>query len=582
MNNLKNNTHLRVTKHTNMSQVNLDALIKREDLFKMSDEDSGLTEISDNKTFRLDADLNPQKSHTFKTLRKADFQRETSEWKPERIVGLIKSFINGDIIPSIILWNWKGLNFIIDGGHRVSALVAWITDDYGDKEISTSYFGSENITKEQRKNADKTRELIKKEIKPFSFYEFALNNPDKVSEEETIRARNTLVNRTIQVQWINAKTSKDAEKSFFRINGEATPIDETEAVILKSREKPNAISARAIIHSGNAHKYWKNFSKEVRDEIEVIASKVNDLLFEPALDEKTIHFPIAGKGYSRQSVELVFGIVNMLNDLTEINSSRKTIYKKEADDIRPAKDIDGTETIKYLKKVERIISIISDRQKAISLGLSPLIYFYSKKGRFQITSFLAFVHIINIWDEQRLKNHSNIFQKFSAIRQRFEEFLLQNKNFTTQATANIGSGIKSYERLADLYLFIIDTMIDTKNSDSTIIQSIKETPKFGFVKIFDAENNYDETRNPPGKGKIPKVTEVEKAIEVYFKNKILCPICGGHYTFYSYNFDHITERRNGGDNRINNLDLTHIYCNEEKEEIITLKRQFSTKEHSFS
>src|SRR5436853_6993678 len=118
------------------AQVNLDALIKREDLFKVSDDDAGLSEIPENKTFRIDADLNPHKSHTFKTLRKADFQRETSEWKPDRIVGLVKSFINGDIIPSIILWNWKGLNFIIDGGHRLSALVAWITNDYGDKEIS--------------------------------------------------------------------------------------------------------------------------------------------------------------------------------------------------------------------------------------------------------------------------------------------------------------------------------------------------------------------------------------------------------------------------------------------------------------
>ncbi|GAC1382917.1 MAG: hypothetical protein NVSMB45_09610 [Ginsengibacter sp.] len=75
-----------------MSQVNLDALIKREDLFKVSDDDSGFNEIPDNKVYRIDADLNPRKSHTFKTLRKADFQRETSEWKPERIVGLVKSF----------------------------------------------------------------------------------------------------------------------------------------------------------------------------------------------------------------------------------------------------------------------------------------------------------------------------------------------------------------------------------------------------------------------------------------------------------------------------------------------------------
>ena len=106
-----------------MSQVNLDALIKREDLFKTV-EDEPEVEKPEYKELRIDSDLNPNKSWFFKSLRKADFQRETSEWKPERIVGLIKSFIDGDIIPSIILWNWKGNNFIIDGGHRLNSTVS--------------------------------------------------------------------------------------------------------------------------------------------------------------------------------------------------------------------------------------------------------------------------------------------------------------------------------------------------------------------------------------------------------------------------------------------------------------------------
>lgn len=562
------------------AQVNLDALIKREDLFKLSDDDSIVSENPENKTFRIDADLNPRKSNTFKTLRKADFQRETSEWKPERIVGLVKSFINGDIIPSLILWNWNGLNFIIDGGHRLSALVAWITNDYGDREISQAYFGAENITKEQKKNADITRKLMDEQVGSFASFELAFDNPENFPPEQTIKVRNTLVTRSIQVQWINAKTSIDAEKSFFRINGEATPIDETEAVILKSREKPNAIAARAIIHSGNAHKYWKNFDKEKQSQIEIIASKINDLLFEPQLDEKVIHFPMAGKEYSRQSVELVFGIVNMINDLDEININKKSIYKKDAKDIKPEKDTDGNETITYLNRVKRIVSIISG-EDATSLGMSPLIYFYSQKGRFQITSFLAIVHIMIKWEKERNHSHSKVFQKFSAIRDRFESFLLANKSLTTQATTNVGSGIKSYKRLAVLYLFIIDKLWDQKK-DSEIINSIKEETIFGFVKIFEAENNYNETRNPPGKGKLPKQTVTELAIDAYLKAKILCPICGGHYTFYSYNTDHIKDRRFDGTNDKKNLALGHYYCNDEKDLITKLKEELRLTSASFS
>ncbi|MEO6837956.1 MAG: DUF262 domain-containing protein, partial [Ginsengibacter sp.] len=123
---MKNLSDITYPKSKKMSQVNLDALIKREDLYIAKDDNTDLQEKPEYKELRIDSDLNPTKSWFFKTLKKADFQRETSEWKPERIVGLIKSFIDGDIIPSIILWNWKGSNFIIDGGHRLSAIVAWI------------------------------------------------------------------------------------------------------------------------------------------------------------------------------------------------------------------------------------------------------------------------------------------------------------------------------------------------------------------------------------------------------------------------------------------------------------------------
>jgi hypothetical protein len=554
-----------------MSQVNLDALIKRDDLFKINDDDNDSQEIPQFKELRIDSDLNPKKAWFFNTLKKPDFQRETSEWKPDRIAGLIKSFINDDIIPSIILWNWKGDNFIIDGGHRVAAIIGWILDDFGDGTISKNFFGEENITKEQKRLANKTRELLKdpkNNIGSFADIEFDFNNPDKVPSDRHIRAKRILINRSLQVQWIKAKTSKDAEQSFFRINGEATPINETEAIILKSREKPNAIASRAIIHAGNAHKYWGKFiGKEV--EIEKIATDINTLLFDPELDPKVIHFPIAGNEYSTHSLELVFGIVNMINGLDDVNFKRKELLKKNAEDIIPAKDETGEDTLKYLNKIERVISIISGKD-AISLGLSPVIYFYSYRGRFQITSFFAIVHLIIKWDEERHANpKSVVFQKFSSVRGEFEDFLLENKNFITQATLNIGSGIKSYKRLADLFSFIINKLIEKKHSKD-ILEAIQTIPEFGFVKIFEAENKYNEERNPSG-AKPPKETAVAVVINTFLSARILCPICKGHATFDSYNLDHILEIKNGGKGIESNLQVTHYYCNEEKNKIAELK-----------
>ncbi len=554
-----------------MSQVNLDALIPREDLFKQVTDESESQQQIRLTELRLDADLNPKKSWFFKTLRKADFQRETSEWKPERVAGLVKSFINGDIIPSVILWNWKGINYIIDGGHRVSAIIAWILNDYGYGATSKAYFGEINITKEQKKNHEKTMKLINDdpEIGAFETYERALDNPHEYSQEKLIKARN-LGNMSFQVQFIKAQTSKDAERSFFRINGEATPINETEAIILKSREKPNAIASRAIIHSGNAHKYWSKFiGKE--EEIEKLAIKVNKLLFEPELDTKVIHFPIAGSEYSAQSLELVFGIVNMINGLDDVNLKRKEMLKRDSEEILPEKDEDGTQTLNYLNNVERIISLINSNDSAISLGLSPLIYFYSYKGRFQITSFFAIVHLFLKWDTERRAAKNNLrFQQFSAIREQFEEFLLKYKNFITQATLNVGSGLKSYSRLSDLFQFIIDNLIAGER-DEKILTLISGVPKFGFIKVFEAENKYEEDRNPSGK-KPPKETVIEVVIQTYLNAKVLCPVCKSRATFESYNIDHILAVRDGGLGNKENLRLTHCYCNEEREKITDLKK----------
>lgn len=555
-----------------MSQVNLDAIIKRQDLFKETDDNSHVG--GDFPTMRIDADLNPRKCRTISTLRKPDFQRETSEWKPERVFGLIKSFISGDIIPAVIMWHSKGVNFIIDGGHRLSAIVAWILDDYGDGADSRAFFKDENISAEQKALADKTRKLFKnsKEVKPFASYEYAFDNPDKVSPEEYQIASQILVGRKIYVQWIEAKTSVDAEKSFFRINGEATPINETEALLCKSREKPNAIAARAIINSGSGHKYWSKFGDN-QSKIEELGRHINSLLFNPELDPKIVHFPIAGGKYSSLSLELVFGVVNMVNGHYDANHKRKDLMRKDASDIKPAKDETGDETYRHLERTESIISLIkSDWDK--SLGLSPLVYFYSTKGRFQITAFFAIVHLLNKWDEARRKNSNDrTFQRFTVIRAKFEEFLLRHKVFISQATINVGSGLKSYERLSELLEFIINKLL-TKRSDVEIIEEIKTTPKYKFVKIFEAENIYEEERNPKT-SKPPKETKIEVVIRTYLDAKITCPICNARATFESYNLDHIIRVRDGGLGVEPNLQLTHRYCNIEKDNIIPMKEQFS-------
>ena len=133
--------------------VNLDALIKRADFgIEKADGDSFETfNTISVRDFVGGALVSPN-------LRKPDFQRETNHWSPEQVLSLLQSFVNGDLVPSVILWKSSTFIFVIDGGHRLSAIKAWVEDDYGDGALSYEYFNHE-IPNEQKKLAEKTRRL---------------------------------------------------------------------------------------------------------------------------------------------------------------------------------------------------------------------------------------------------------------------------------------------------------------------------------------------------------------------------------------------------------------------------------------
>lgn len=161
--------------------VNLDALIRREDFETKTDMGGQPSSLTD--TARI-SDL-ARDSIFYAVLRKPDFQRETANWTPEKIAGLVESFLNGDLIPSIILWKspTSGNVFVIDGAHRLSALIAWVHDDYGDKYTSMPFFG-ENIPHDQKKAAEQARSLIQKRVGSYEDLSAALRDPDSVPKEK--------------------------------------------------------------------------------------------------------------------------------------------------------------------------------------------------------------------------------------------------------------------------------------------------------------------------------------------------------------------------------------------------------------
>lgn len=234
----------------NMSnKVNLDALIPRADFLA---NEGGLAAMSD-KPAILAIDL--EQGQVFNSLlRKPDFQRETADWTPERIHKLVEAFVSGDLIPAVICWQSpQNLSFVIDGAHRLSAVKAWVHDDYGDGDKSREFYKN-NIPEEQLKAAKRTRAIIEREIGSYKQILAEANNQGN-DPEITMFFRN-LNAFGIQLQWLRSTEEEKAEQAFFTINQSAVKIDATELKILDTRFKANAIIARAVIRNATGHKYW--------------------------------------------------------------------------------------------------------------------------------------------------------------------------------------------------------------------------------------------------------------------------------------------------------------------------------------
>ncbi|HEY1561749.1 MAG TPA: DUF262 domain-containing protein, partial [Caulobacteraceae bacterium] len=268
--------------------VNLDALLPREDLDAPAVVADDLTDLKVND---LDQGL------VYGWLRKPDFQRETANWAPEKVAHLIETFVRGEIIPSIILWQSGQRVFVIDGAHRLSALIAWIKDDYGAGGISAAKF--ENYIPSIQRDLDRrTRSLVDKSVGSYSKYKIAAQHPGNADQEFITRVTR-VATRSLPVQWIMNASVDQARDAFFRINEGGVRIDPTEIRILKARSSGVAIAARAITRSGKGHNYWSKFDAPVQKKIEEYGQEIGKLLFEPPLVTpiKTIEVPLAGYGY---------------------------------------------------------------------------------------------------------------------------------------------------------------------------------------------------------------------------------------------------------------------------------------------
>lgn len=413
-------------------RVTLDAMIPRDDFAVQADE------------FALDlfADFPitsmARESAILKLLRKPDFQRETNHWTVEQLATFVASFLDNEVIPSLILWMSPSFIFVIDGGHRLSAIRAWMEDDYGDGVISREFYGGD-IPAAQKRAARRARAVVENRVGRYSALRDLVGS--KTGEEKARRRANRLATRAIPVQWIQGSADV-AETSFFKINTQGTPLDDIEAMLIQNRRKPVAISARAILRAGAGHKYWSSFPQDAVREIEMLASELYELVFEPDIEEplKTLDVPIGG---SVSPVDALAILVDFLSIASRSDGKAKAISEDDDDET-------GEVTIRILRNSMEIVKRMTGNSPG-SLGLHPAIFFYNERGKYSRFLFLAMSMLIT---ERVRNNDKNFFKRFTRSRASLEAFLMENKSLIGILVQNMGK-TKRVPNLRNLLAFVV-------------------------------------------------------------------------------------------------------------------------------
>lgn len=517
--------------------VNLDAMIKRAD-FAATDLAEATYETVNTIGLR---DLTSD-ALIAASLRKPDFQRETNHWSPEQVVSMLECFVNGDLIPSVILWKSSSHLFVIDGGHRLSVLRAWVEDDYGDGPISLGFFGHA-IPTEQRLAAEHTRKLITKRIGTWQHIQAKVKaaqaNPDEM------RMLQIVSSRALSIQWVPGNAEK-AEASFFKINTKGTPLDSIEHLLLANRRRPVAIAARAVIRAGMGHKYWSSFDAPRRLQVETLAADLHKTLFEPEMSSpiKTLDLPLGGSRGVRAALEVLIEFA---------------LYAAQDQQGKPQRvadqpeDQSGDATVVTLSRSLRLAKRITGNDSG-SLGLLPAIYFYGPSGRHVTSMFLGTSKLIA---RKLANNDPSFFSKFTSVRAKLETILIAHKDLVASILQKTIS-----TRRVDRYADLLEKTINRLAKGETVVEQTLVADAGLVGKIFVG------TENSPGKH-FSEDTKSAAFLKAALIAAIKCPVCNGYLDpAKSVSYDHCIDIKHGGNGNEANCQLTHPYCNQTYKDVV--------------
>ena len=526
-------------------------------------------------------------------LRKPDFQRATSAWTPEECVSLLVSVLTEQVIPSIIMWrspenHW----YVLDGGHRLSVVLAWLQDDWGENLASEEYM-DEELEKSYKQAAKEVKRLLAKAgIKPFREYQKAYKDYRKIEpahshgdyldfqfglDSETSKLiefyRAIKGNAGLPLQWVTGDYSK-AKESFLNINKSGRKLTDWERKLVEYRDSSLARTVMSVALTSNAAHCWPSqhsrmSSLSMRQDIENIldeAVHLHSFLFDPPYDSKFSRpqQPLLVESRTEPDTKAAYlaELLTVVKGQTGRDAQTEKLLKQD----QSASEV---ELVKHgLLLIRNGISVcehlIGSSSQPISLSIVPALYFYSDTGQHIRSLLYGFIYWLFYGDDDRITFERKLL--FTTHRAAFEKVLLEKKqSYVSAFSRKVGSGSEVTVKMAKYYNHLLRLLI--KYQDDIEAE--------GFIKEYEdfLKKKHETERTSSGKHRtFSKQQKSAIARHTWLTSLPTCAICGGLLDLtIGTQYDHVQEHSKGGMTVTENGRPTYPFCNNNRWTIERIK-----------
>ena len=516
-------------------------------------------------------------------LRKPDFQRATWAWTPEDCVELLDTILQEQVVPSVVMWlSPDQYQYVLDGGHRISVLLAWIRNNWGDS-IPNDEFKDDALARDSRLAAKRVRELLRsRSIGSFEDYISAnarytqikdSNGVPDLELDSTSLEYARLVRRWSAVEfgfpilWVKGDRQK-AEESFIKINKSGRRLSDWETKLVENRSSSFARVVMSTAHVYDADHCWPinpqdiSSDKPSRDKVKDILLKVqqlHDLLFTPVFESpvRDPRQPLVATPYAKPEMKPAY-MAEILT-ITEGKRGQKPETEKliAKDRVAPVPQIISNGQKLVTNAIDVIGNIYGNSPR--SLGLMPLVYFYSRQGVYVRSLLYGMIYWLNHGSEN--KEVLERKRLFCVHRRAFEEIIIRDKDIIISRIARrIGSGpevtyptARYYDGLLRLLITHSDNIasIEFQEEHSLLIETLDKKQEGGAeIEVESKDRIY--------RGQNRTAVHVKEFMDTF----VICEICGGRYFPGLFTqVDHVQMHSQQGKTVLSNARNTHPFCN---------------------